>query len=314
MASIGGTPPTGYINVSLDQLDDIEKAGKELKFETTEQRTEFLNLVAQARAERTGLGQQFNPTLTIPEPLNAAELGLTGERMERSLATLGPNITEIMQLLHELGNEMKKAGKYARQAGREAEQHTLQQAADKIRSAAAISMAAGIVGGSMQIAGGVTTTAGAVRSASTALGSGQSTNTNVKQAWENNPTYKGAMKDSMVAFRGKMNNAINYKNYDTTGMSSMERGNLAQAQSQKWSGASQVMIGSGQVVSSSIEFGAKMEEAEKAELDADAKKLSYVVQDEDEVIRTMQELMAEARRKLAEIEQANNQSISRIWS
>jgi hypothetical protein len=312
MAAIGGTPPPGYMNVTLDQLDEIEAAGKELRFETPAQREEYLKLVAQAREDRSG--GISNPTLQIPKPLNADELGLVINRLDSSIANLGPNITDIMAMLHEMGAEMRKAGKMARQAGREAEQHTLQAAADKIRSAAALSMAAGIVGGSMQIAGGLTSMAGAVRSANTALGQGQSGNTNVGQAWKNSPTYKGALQDSAVAFKNKMGNAINYKNYDTTGMSSQDRSTLAGVQSAKWNGFSQVMSGSGQVVSATIEFGAKMEEAQKAELDAEARKMSYLVQDEDEVIRNMKELMDVARQKLAEIEQANNAAMSKIWS
>jgi hypothetical protein len=342
MATIGGTPPPGYIDVSLDQLDELEKAGKELKFETPEQREEYLKLVAQAREERSsGIS---NPTLQIPRPLNAAELGLTGERIDSSIANLGPNITDLMSLLHELGNEMKKAGKFARQAGREAEQNTLQAAADKIRSAAAFSFAAGVVGGATQIAGGMMSLAGSIRSGATAMGANSGTGgaggagqqppkleigghrAPPPSTWVDGtkpgaqpPGQAGApgqsgFKGQLAAMKGKLDSAINYKNYDTAGMSQTERSNLAQIQSQRWSATSQLMQGGSQMLTSGLEYGAKMEEGKKAELDAEAKKMSYLVQDEDEVIRNMQELMATARQKLAEIEQANNQAMSRIWS
>ena len=336
MAMIGGTPPPGYIDVSLDQLDELEKAGKELKFETPEQREEYLKLVAQAREERSsGIS---NPTLQIPRPLNAAELGLTGERIDSSIANLGPNITDLMSLLHELGNEMKKAGKFARQAGREAEQNTLQAAADKIRSAAAFSFAAGVVGGATQIAGGMMSLAGSIRSGATAMGANSSTGgagaagqqppkleigghrAPAPSTWVDGakpgaqPPAQADAPGRLAAFKGKLNSVLNHKNYDTAGMSQTERSNLAQIQSQRWSATSQLMQGGSQMLTSGLEYGAKMEEGKKAELDAEAKKMSYLVQDEDEVIRNMQELMATARQKLAEIEQANNQAMSRIWS
>lgn len=346
MAAIGGSPPPGYMNVTLDQLDQIERAGEELKFETPEQREEFLKLVAQAREQRSG--GISNPTLQIPIPLNADELEQFFNRFDTAIKNLQPNITDIMALLHELGAEMRKAGKEARQAGREAEQHTLQAAADKIRSAAAFAMAAGIVGGATQIAGGMMSLAGSIRSGATAMGAnsgaggagqaGQLPSSDVTigghrgggaqptSSWVSatpgggaaatgaDAASSGGFKGNLAALKGKLNSAINYKNYDTTGMSQQDRSNLAQIQGQRWSSISQVMTGASQVASAGLEYQSKLEEHDKALLDAEAKKMSYMVQDEDEIIRNMKELMDVARQKLAEIEQANNAAMSKIWS
>lgn len=89
---------------------------------------------------------------------------------------------------------------------------------------------------------------------------------------------------------------------------------LGNMQMQKWQAAGQIMQGSGQVAGAALDSQAKFADAERADLEAESKTFGYEAQEKDEIVQKMLELMRDVRQKLGEIEQAQSQVQSKIWS
>jgi hypothetical protein len=89
---------------------------------------------------------------------------------------------------------------------------------------------------------------------------------------------------------------------------------LGNTQMEGWRAAGTIMNGMGQIAGSVLDSQSKMMDARRAELEAEAKMFGYQSQEADEVVQKMLELMRDVRQKLGEIEQAQSQVQSKIWS
>lgn len=311
--------PKSYVTVSLAQLQTVAPTGEELTFATPEEAQEYQESLAAAKL----LGA--DTILTIPKPTNFEQLGLTDLGLQQAYESIDINLTEIFSMLHEMGVEMRKAGKEARQASREAEQQTLKDSAEKIRSAAHLAMVAGCVSGAMQIAGGIASigfTAKAFSEINSVkpkadapdLGSAMS---QLKSDLGATPTGRAranavdtaTLKDQITALKSKLNAK---PSLDPIELQS------ASARSQNWmtigQGSMQIFQGAGAVASAGVQYFSKLEESEKALLDAEASRLNAHVQDETEIINSIKEMIQDVRAKLSEILQTQNQAASKIWS
>ncbi|HET6467215.1 MAG TPA: type III secretion system translocon subunit SctB [Geminicoccaceae bacterium] len=323
MASVGGTTQT--VTLTLQQVEDLDLVNQ-AKFGTEAEATQFQNALDAARKQQGEQGVN-NPTLKIPLPVNAEELGLTADRIESGAGKLAFSIQDLMVLLHQLGTEMRAAGKEARSAARDAEVGKLEAAAEKIKAAGTFALAAGLTGGIMQIAGGVMSGIGAARAANTAAGKTQNITENtgrldaLKQkifyTKENpnvgKPEIVGRGRSDAVGSRQDVPN----RGEATTKWSDAQVKQMstnAERVSARWNAASQITQGIGNSLKAGLEFGANQQEYAKAHLEAEAKHIGYLVQNQDEIVNNMKEMMADVRAKLAEIQQANNATISKIWT
>ena len=89
---------------------------------------------------------------------------------------------------------------------------------------------------------------------------------------------------------------------------------LATSQLEAWKAGSMVLSGMGQMASAGLDAAGKMKDADRAMLEAEAKGYGYAAQNADEIVQKMLELMRDVRQKLGEIEQAQSQVQSKIWS
>ncbi len=78
--------------------------------------------------------------------------------------------------------------------------------------------------------------------------------------------------------------------------------------------AMQQLLGAGESFGAGLDYQAKMWEAQRAEAEALAKKMSYQVQDANEAVQNMRDMIQDVQQKLADMEQARSQVESKIWS
>jgi hypothetical protein len=171
MTGISGDGPR--LTLSLNQVDDLRLENRAL-FKTSEDRVAFLDAIKNAR-EQVAKGV-LNPTLEIPQPVNAQSLGLAAGKLDNSAILVGSTLLDVMTILHELGQQMRQSAKDSRAVAREAEVDKLQEAASKIRQGAMFALASGITSGVMTIGGGLMSGIGAAKGANTAIKGIQSAN------------------------------------------------------------------------------------------------------------------------------------------
>jgi hypothetical protein len=307
MASVNSPPPV--VTLTLQQVEDLNLE-QTATFENEAAKTAFQNALDAAKYLRDELGVD-NPVIQIPLPSNAETLGLTADKLKEGAESLSFSITELMVLLHQLGTEMKKAGKEARAAARDSEVATLQAAAEKIKAAGVFALAAGLTGGIMQIAGGMMSGLGAIRSANTAAGKTQ----NITESTGKLDTLKQKLFYTTASKDATPTGPVGKDGKPTWSMDQVkEFGGKAERVSARWNASSQITQGIGNSVKAGLEYGSTEQEHGKALLEAEAKHIGYLVQNQDEIVNNMKEMMADVRAKLAEIEQANNATISKIWT
>jgi hypothetical protein len=315
MVSIGGTPQ--IVTVNLQQVQDLDLENT-AKFDTAADKLAFQQAVASAKDLRDNYGIA-NPTIQIPLPTNAAQLGLTADKLEKTGDDTAVSITDLMVMLHQLGVSMRQAGKEVRAATRDAEVATIESQAEKIKAAGAFALAAGLTGGLMQIGGGLMSGLGTIRAANTASGANQELVEPTGKLDSLKQKLFYADKDPSIGPRAGVNDDGSAR-FDDAGNRtwSMDQvktlGGQAERTSARWNASSQVIQGLGNSVKAGLEYGSNQADQAKAKLEAQSKELSYLVQNQDDIVNNMRDMIADVRQKLSEIEQANNASISKIWS
>jgi hypothetical protein len=78
--------------------------------------------------------------------------------------------------------------------------------------------------------------------------------------------------------------------------------------------ALQQLLGAGEVLGAGLNHQAKELEAERAEADARAKALGYMVQNMNDAVQDMRDMIQDVQQKLAEMMQDQTQLQSKIWS
>jgi hypothetical protein len=296
------TEPIGpQTTISFGQTQTPKDIEKDIGFVSDVQKENY-QIVLKAGDLLAKKGMRLTPELPPPSQVTAEQLGNAVSRFDTSSGQLSLGLTAIFQLLHETAVTLKKAHKEARSAAREAEQDKLQAAADKIRSAAALAFAAGVASGAMQIASGVISGVGAIRASATLKG--MKGNTSLTAA-------KG-VKAKLTALKNRAG-GVTKTSQEAASLSMDSRVALSRAQMEKWSAAAQATQGMGKILESALQYFSKLEEANKAEIEAEASKLRYLVQDQDELVKNANEWEQDVRRKLAEIVNLNNQVMSRIF-
>jgi ribosome-binding protein aMBF1 (putative translation factor) len=129
-----------------------------------------------------------------------------------------------------------------------------------------------------------------------------------------NTSLKAAkgFKAKLTALKNKAS-GVTKTSQEAAGISMDSRVALSRAQMEKWSAAAQATQGMGKILESALQYFSKMEEANKTEIEAEASKLRYLVQDQDQLVKNANEWEQDVRRKLAEIINMNNQVMSRIF-
>lgn len=349
------------LTISLNLVDDM-RLEKRASFKTSEDRVAFLDAIKNAR-EQVAKGV-LNPTLEIPQPVNAQSLGLVASKFDSSAVLIGSTLLDVMTILHEIGQQMRQTAKDSRAVSRDAEVDKLREAADQIRKGAIFALASGITSGAMTIGGGLMSGIGAAKGANTAmkgiqaadaakpdmsqmlknLQSGQQPGTSSTSSVGSGDVQLGrpranAMSQSsgsqlpgssaptatdtrtgQVQKQGLLSKlhdklldskstevAIQSKSIDASST-------LGNMQMQRWQATGQMLSGAGQIVGAALDSISKFMDAYRAELEADAKMYGYQSQEQDEIVQKMLELMRDVRQKLGEIEQAQSQVQSKIWS
>jgi hypothetical protein len=82
----------------------------------------------------------------------------------------------------------------------------------------------------------------------------------------------------------------------------------------KWNALTEIVKGGGAMAKAGLDSASEGQQADKAELDAKAKKQGYAIQDDDQLVQHMRDSMNQIRSKLSDIESANNQVMNRIFS
>ena len=148
MASgVGGTISLNYYSVQGLNLES------RAQFATEEDRQVFLDAIKNARAQEAE--GNFNSTLEFPMPLNAEALGLLPGKLTEAGEVFADTLLDMMVILHQAGQVMKKVGKEVREAERDSQVDSLMDAAQKIRDAAMMAFAAGLASGIATMGSGI---------------------------------------------------------------------------------------------------------------------------------------------------------------
>ncbi len=78
--------------------------------------------------------------------------------------------------------------------------------------------------------------------------------------------------------------------------------------------AMQQLLGVGETFGVALDYQATISEAQRAEAEALAKKMSYLAQDADDAAQNMRDMIQDVQQKLADIRAAQDQIQSKIWS
>ncbi len=294
MASgVGGTISLNYYSVQGLNLES------RAKFTTEEDRQVFLNAIQNARAQETQ--GNFNSTLEFPMPLNADELGLLPNKLSQAGEVFADTLLDIMTIMHQSGQFMKKVGKEVREAERDSQVDSLMDAAQKIRDAAMMAFAAGLASGIATMGSGVMGL----------VGSGAA----MKKTAEAGKIVSNPKGDVTAMGFDPKSGYSTTRNLSPTQSSQIQTLNSrADALRGLWQAGGQTLPGAGEMISAGMMYASKQEEAQRAELEARATEHQYKAQNADEIVQNMRDFIKEVRQVLGEILQAQSQVESKIWS
>lgn len=316
--SIGPT-----MNVTLQQVQQI--GVDNFQFDSAQKQQAF-DLAVQNAIRHSGetggtQGGAFNPSLEIPTPSNAQQLGLTAGALDNAGGTIDDTIAQVMEMLHKLGVEMRATSKEMRASEREVQQEKLQDAADKIRQAATFALVSGITSGVMSIGSAVMSGVGAYKMGASAAEQKAIMN-NPEGDWRFdmkgvNPDDAMKLKDNPKAKKllGLQDEGTWIKDLSAKQNAQMQALNTkSQATQMKWQAFSQLAQALGQVGAAGFSYGEKEKQAEQQEAQKGATMAGYRVQDQDDIVKNMTDLVNEVRSKLSDVMQARSQVESKIWS
>ena len=244
----------------------------------------------------------------------ASDFSAMYARFEAGGDTFEVGMTQVMELLHELGKENKKASTEAREAKRDAEMNKLMDAADKIREAADLALAGGIASGAISIAQGAMNFAIAVGSAALSVGQG------INAAKAGPAPAASAPKPTIGGHRAPGGAAGNSTGAGggqaaATGWKSIAMNGMMN-QSPVLAGIGQAVTGVtggvGKMIEAGIEHAKTNLQADQKELEAKAATDRAQADEMQELKQSSIDLQREVRQKLAEMNDINNRTMNRI--
>ncbi len=297
MASgVGGTISLNYYSVQGLNLES------RAQFATEEDRQVFLDAIKNARTQEAE--GNFNSTLEFPMPLNAEALGLLPGKLTEAGEVFADTLLDMMVILHQAGQVMKKVGKEVREAERDSQVDSLMDAAQKIRDAAMMAFAAGLASGIATMGSGIMGL----------VGSGAA----LKKTAEAGKIVANPAEKNVTGIGYDPKSGYSYKtqgNLSPTQQSQIQSLNSrADALRGMWQAGGQTLSGAGEMVSAGLQYASKKEEALRAELEAQATEHQYKAQNADEIVQNMRDFIKEVRQVLGEILQAQSQIESKVWS
>lgn len=257
-----------------------------------------------------------------PAPGDATARGDLNEvyaRFEAGGDTFEVGITQIMELLHEIAREEKKAATELRGAEREREFNAHMDAADKKREAAKMALAAGVVSGATKIGSGLVQVGSSVGGAALA---GKALKTHVANTNATTPAAGATANGPPVigAHRAPAGTPA-----AGTQPATQPGGTVSPAQNQfrvdmlkadsfqgAWKGAAQVGSGLGDIGEAALKYAEAEVRAQESELEAQATVHRYQAEEMQELKQSAIELAREVRQKLGEINEINNRTMNRI--
>ncbi|MFO1349195.1 MAG: type III secretion system translocon subunit SctB [Gammaproteobacteria bacterium] len=254
-----------------------------------------------------GVGRANSDPVTpsaLPAPganSGAGDIGATARHVASLGNSVQADIYAFMGLFFQLSLETRKTASEIRSAEREAKFQELQTAADKIREAANWTMAAGIVTGAVTIAAGAINMAGGIKSLKTAageLGGMKSVKPNLGEEIELDDLKPEA--------------SANDVGRDLADPSPGALQNRAQATNMRFGGVASSVQGTGQIISSTLNWKASQVQAEQKAHEAKAEKDQAQVDMANELFQNMQQTIQDVLSKLAAMEQSSNDTNKQI--
>ena len=293
MASIGG-PSTNVTMISYEQLTalDLERTAR---FDNETDRTNFQNAVDWLKEQHAA--GVANPQAPIPMPTNAEDIGLAEASLSDLFSFMDDAILEAMKTLHEMAQTQRKAEQDSRQATAESEVAS-QNAADKIRDSAIFGLVSGIVGSAMTIGSGLMSLKGAKES--------------LKMSME--PLNVSGTKDNLAGLKEKLGalkerlNTMAPAEFAKFEQSMRTANTNADAYRQKWQAYATMTQGGQQLLTSGLEFGGKMMDAEKSRQDAKTTMIHYIRENLDDFVKQSTDLINDLRSKFNEFVQSRAQT------
>ncbi|HMR32421.1 MAG TPA: type III secretion system translocon subunit SctB [Geminicoccaceae bacterium] len=294
MASIGG-PSTNVTMISYEQLTalDLERTAR---FDNETDRTNFQNAVDWLKEQHAA--GVANPQAPIPMPTNAEDIGLAEASLSDLFSFMDDAILEAMKTLHEMAQTQRKAEQDSRQATAESEVASQNAAADKIRDSAIFGLVSGIVGSAMTIGSGLMSLKGAKES--------------LKMSME--PLNVSGTKDNLAGLKEKLGalkerlNTMDPAEFAKFEQSMRTANTNADAYRQKWQAYATMTQGGQQLLTSGLEFGGKMMDAEKSRQDAKTTMIHYIRENLDDFVKQSTDLINDLRSKFNEFVQSRAQT------
>lgn len=273
MSSIQGLNPQVVTQLKASELGETAEV-------TSQQQPQIYDKnIQQTRAEAPppDVDYSFKPILDGPRQNDPTSNGQLYDRFNNTTDDFAVGLTTVIAtLLHETGQEIRRAAREGRTQAIQAQAQIQRDQAKSIRDGAGLQLAASVTGSAIQIGGAVASMSVAY-SAYTATRSGANANL----------LDKGSG-DAQVA-RGTQLNSIAQS---TTGLAQGAQG----------------------LVTGPLTYASQLTEAERTELEAQKTELQQSQTEANELNEKAQDLLREVRQRLSEIQSAENQVISRIYS
>ena len=297
---------------------------------------------------------QGAPAVTVsdsPPPAPSGKVDtLSAQKAAGSMAdTAQFNINELIEVMFKLDLESEKANRAAKVSEIMNVAETQQASADDIRSGAALTLAAGVVSGAAQVVGGAVAIGGSVKAAramspqASAAESGGSTSASEVATMTDEPALAKSAGTEKAAGLGESASISESGIEDlsepgakpttagtqTAGTQSVDEGLVvrqekaaatfvmgqdAQNIAMKYQGISQLVTGSGQIVSSGLTYGATEKQADSKEKDSEATKTQAIEEQEGDYAKSMSDHAAKMYQTLDAIYTSQHQARAAVYS
>ncbi len=273
MSSIQGLNPQVVTQLKASELGETAEV-------TSQQQPQlYEKSIQQSRAEAQppDVDFSFKPVLDSPRQNDSTSNGQLYDRFNNTTDGFAVGLTTVIAtLLHETGQEIRRAAREGRTQAIQAQAQIQREQAESIRDGAALQLGASIAGSAIQIGGAV-----------------------------------ASMGVATKAYAANRSGAIANEASEHSGDVQLAKATQLNSIAQSTTGLSQGLQG---LVTGPITYASQMTEAERAELEAQKTELQQSQTEANELNEKAQDLLREVRQRLSEIQSAENQVISRIYS
>jgi len=236
----------------------------------------------------------------------------------------------VMIALHQAAVKLRTAMHEAQQVERHAQVAAMKSEATDIRNSAGFSFAAAVVTGAFQIAGGALEIGGAAAAYRTAFPKGsdemgasdeipkQGEDDEVEMDEISDKSGDG-VEDVQAQFKQKMEQMEKKmgkmeKKMEKMGQNAKRETNFKKADiiMKGSSGLSQAAGGLGQIISGGLEYGSHQKDADEKEHEADATKAAALVEDQDNLLKNIDDLISGVRQVFGQMIEAKNEAMNKI--